>query len=288
MRVLVTGSSGFIGSHLVRALREKQYEVLCFSSKDGDIANITALDSFQNIDHVYHLAARTFVPDSWDNVYDYFRVNIMGLVTSLEFCRKKKCPITVVSTYVYGDPQYLPIDEKHPVVAASPYHESKIVGENICAFYSNAFSIKVTILRVFNVYGEGQNERFLIPKIYSQANDDSIKEISVLDLKPRRDFIYIDDVIAALLLSLRAPKPYAVYNVGIGVSASVEEVIQGILRVTGISKSYRSTNIKRPSEIPDCVADISLIRTDLGFVPKFTLLDGLAKFHGKRGIKSIG
>lgn len=279
MRILVTGADGFIGSHLTRALKNEGHEVLCHSGKDGDISEKSALDTFKDIEHVYHLAARTFVPDSWDNTYDYFQTNLMGTVTALEFCRKNGCSMTMMSTYVYGEPQYLPIDEKHPIVAVSPYHQSKIACEDICAFYTRKFGVKVTVLRPFNVYGKGQSEAFLVPKIYSQVVNESVKEISVMDLAPKRDYVYIDDVVGALLATLKATKLFSIYNVGSGISTSVQDVILNISEVTGIFKPFRSTNEKRVSEISDCIADISSINADLGFVPRYNLQDGLRAWH---------
>ncbi|TWH59727.1 UDP-glucose 4-epimerase [Desulfitobacterium sp. LBE] len=282
MRILVTGANGFIGSHLTRTLEAKGHEVMSHTSKNGDITEKNALDSFNDIEHVYHLAARTFVPGSWDNTHDYFRTNIMGTITALEFCRNNNCSITMMSTYVYGEPKYLPVDEKHPVVAVSPYHKSKITCEEICAFYSEKFGVRVTVLRPFNVYGKGQSEAFLVPKIYSQVVNDSVKEISIMDLEPKRDYVYIDDVIDALIATLNATKLLAFYNVGSGTSTSVEDVILSTFQAAGISKPYRSTNEKRFSEISDCIADISSIHADLGFVPRFTLLEGLRAWYEEK------
>ncbi len=279
MHILVTGADGFIGSHLIRALEHEGHEVLCHSMKDGDISGKNALDSFTNIEHIYHLAAKTFVPDSWDNTHHYFKTNIMGTVTALEFCRSNGCAMTIMSSYVYGEPQYLPVDESHPVVAMSPYHESKIACEELCRFYSRQFGVRVSILRPFNVYGKGQSEAFLMPKIYSQVMNENVKEISVMDLEPKRDYVYIDDVTGALIATLKAPKRFTIYNVGSGISTSVKDVILNIFRTTGIFKPYHSTNEKRMSEISDCVADISKIKVDLGFEPRFTLQEGLKAWH---------
>ena len=114
MKILVTGANGFIGKHLVK-LRSENHDVVCHEISDGDISEKGALEKYKNIDYVYHLAACTYVPSSWDYTYDYFRTNILGTVTVLEYCRKNKCAITAMSTYVYGEPQYLPIDENHPI-----------------------------------------------------------------------------------------------------------------------------------------------------------------------------
>jgi nucleoside-diphosphate-sugar epimerase len=275
MRILVTGADGFIGKYLVSALLERGNDVFTHSLIDGDIFNKNVLERFEGIDHVFHLAAKTFVPESFEEPYEYFQTNVMGTVNILEYCRKQVCSITFMSTYVYGEPKYFPVDEKHPVIGMTPYHQSKILCESLCNFYSRQFNVKVVVLRPFNVFGKGQSAQFLLPKIVAQILDPEVREISVMDLKPKRDYIYIDDLINAMLLTINPAKDYSVYNVGSGISKSVEEVILDVQRATGIIKTYTSSNQPRKTEVSDCVADIAAIQKDLGFVPKYTLSSGL-------------
>ena len=278
MRILVTGADGFIGRRLIAKLQKIGHEVFCFDIEDGDISLKNCLDKFKDIEHIYHLAARTFVPDSWDKTYDYFQTNIMGTVTVLEYCRYNKCNLTIMSTYVYGEPEYLPIDERHPIKAVSPYHESKIIDEDLCRFYSEKFGVAISILRPFNVYGRGQNESFLVPKIFSQVMDNSFSEIAVMDLNPRRDYIYIDDVIEALICTLRKTQGCDEYNIGSGISLSVEDVIKIIMDVSGIQKPYISTKKTRTNEVSDCVANIDKAIYELGFKCKYTFSEGISKW----------
>jgi nucleoside-diphosphate-sugar epimerase len=275
MRILVTGADGFIGSYLTKALEGAGHEVRQYTIKDGDIAAKNALDGFDGMEYVYHLAARTFVPDSWDNTHEYFQTNIMGTITVLEYCRKNHCPMTMMSTYVYGEPQYLPVDEAHPITAVSPYHESKIACEELCRFYSRQFNMKITILRPFNVYGKGQSPAFLLPKIFYQVLDPALSEVTVMDLSPKRDYVYIDDVVAAIMAALKAPKQFSIYNVGSGISTSVEEAIQCIFIATGITKPYKALGEEREGEISDCIADIKSIQDELNFKPVYSLENGI-------------
>jgi len=285
MRILVTGANGFIGYRLVISLKEQGHDVLCHTRDIGDISSYDALDAFKNVDHVFHMAAKTFVPASWDHFYEYFQTNVVGTMTVLEYCRKNGCSLTMMSSYVYGQPKYLPIDENHPVEGMSPYHETKIICEELCGFYNRQFGVKITVLRPFNVYGKGQNADFLIPKIYRQAVDQNVKQIMVMNLTPKRDYVYIDDVVSALIATLHFSKQYSIYNVGSGVSTSVEDVILAVLKATGIQKPYGSTNQKRAEEVSDCVADISAIRRDLGYFPKYSLMDGLKAWNVEEQIK---
>lgn len=279
MRVLVTGANGFIGKRLVNQLKEQGIEVETFTRKDGDISVQGCLDKYENIEHIFHLAAKTFVPDSWDNAYEYYQTNVMGTVSVLEYCKEHKCSMTFLSTYVYGEPQYLPVDEKHPIVPATPYHEGKVLCEKLCKFYSEKHDVKSTVFRPFNVYGKGQSEAFLMPKIYKQVMDESVKEITLMDLKPKRDYVYVDDLIQVMIASIHAPKKFEIYNVGSGVSTSVEDVIKMFLQVTGIEKQYKATGEVRRTEISDCVADLSKLRADFPEFKVTQLAKGMKLWH---------
>ncbi len=281
MRILVTGANGFIGSHLVQFLRAQGHIVFCHAIGDGDITVSGALDGFDKIEHVFHLAARTSVPASWEDIRGFINVNVMGTVNVLEFCRSQGCSLTQMSTYVYGEPKYLPVDEAHPIQSASPYHESKIFCERLCVFYSEHFHVKTTVLRPFNVYGKGQDKNFLIAKILEQVLDPRVEKISVMDLEPKRDYVYVMDVITAMTATMHPKALFSVYNIGSGVSTSVEDVILSVFQATGITKPYYSTQEKRRMEISDCVADITRLKKDFSFVPQYSLVQGLKEWVGE-------
>jgi len=275
MRILITGASGFIGKRLCARLEQLGHSLFRYDVAQGDLTRADALDHMPDVDFVYHLAARTFVPASWDESHSFYQNNVMGSVTVLEYCRKKKIPLLLMSTYMYGNPKYLPVDEGHPLVAPSPYHESKLICESLCSFYAEHYGMSIRVFRPFNVYGAGQNEAFLLPKIMKQILSADSTEIKVFDLAPKRDYIYIDDLIAALIC---IQKPWAgleTFNVGTGASISVKEVIETMLRVTGSSKGYCATNEARGSEINDCYADMSKAKDILGFEPRVSLAQGV-------------
>lgn len=270
--ILVTGADGFIGKRLVEKLEKIGCKVFTHTKKDGDIADCEF--GYDSIDHVIHLAALTFVPASWENSKEFYRVNVMGTQNILEFCRKSGSSLTFFSTYVYGKPKSLPVKENHPVDPNTPYNHSKVMSESLCDFYNKAFNIDITVLRPFNIYGKGQSDNFLVPAIIRQVVDNSIDTISVMDLTPKRDYIYIDDLIEAVIATINQ-KGYNIYNLGSGYSLSVKEVIDIIQRIAKTDKPYISKNYQRKGEVNDVIADISKITSQTNWKPMYTFENGI-------------
>jgi len=275
-RILVTGSEGFIGKTLVKKLSGMGYDVIGFDISNGDIAEDGSLAYLEKeeISYVFHLAGKTFVPESWLHPFLFYRTNVLGTGNVLEFCRKTGSGLTYISSYLYGTPEYLPVDENHPVKAYNPYSHTKLVAEEICRYYREQFKLGISIFRPFNVYGPGQSVQFLIPELIHKVLDPGISTVEVMDLRPKRDFVYIDDFVEALFLSMDGPR--GIYNIGSGISVSVEEVLTDILDITGISKPIRDLGLERPNEIFDLFADISKITEKLKWQPKIKIHDGIA------------
>ncbi|MFH1296338.1 MAG: NAD(P)-dependent oxidoreductase [Bacteroidota bacterium] len=277
MNIIVTGSNGFIGHALVEKLQLAGHRIFGFDVGQGDITEPKALDIFSKykIHHLFHLAGKTFVPESWKNPQLFYRVNIMGTIEALRYCRDNKVSLTYISSYLYGKPEYLPIDEQHPLSAYNPYSHSKLSAEQIVRYFSKEFNIQTTIFRPFNAYGPGQPKHFLIPEIIAKALDPENQMIEVNDLRPKRDYIFIDDLVEALLRSLSGSP--GIYNVGSGYSTSVQEIICETQMLLNSVKQYRDKGDERPNEIFDLFADISLIKSQLGWEPRTTMKDGLTK-----------
>lgn len=275
-KIIVTGASGFIGRALVLKLNSHGWDVIPVTSSDGDIADRTTLEKFlrQDIVHVFHLAGKTFVPDSWANPQVFYQTNVLGTVSALEFCRVNCTPLTYVSAYVYGHPNTLPICEDSAVKPNNPYAMSKWLAEQTCEFYSNAYCLPVTTIRPFNAYGIGQAENFLIASLISQALDGG-ESIVVNDLTPKRDYVYLEDLLTALMATLKTENRYRVYNIGSGESLSVKNVIDVIQDVVGIQKNIVSDEVVRRNELMDVVADISMARKELGWHPEYSFQAGI-------------
>jgi nucleoside-diphosphate-sugar epimerase len=279
MKIAVTGSCGFVGSHLIKRLRELDADIIELDIKNGiDITDWGQAGAVGKFDVMFHLAAKSYVPDSYKYPRDFYCSNIIGTVNALELCRVRKAKMIFVSSYVYGVPQYLPIDEKHPVAAFNPYAQTKIIGEQLCEGYNRDFDVPVVILRPFNIYGKGQNENFLIPTIIKQAKTG---KILLKDAAPRRDIVYIDDVIDLLIKAIEYDQTsYEIFNVGTGVSYSVRELADMIVDLFDKRIEVEFEGEKRKNEIPDVKADISKAKKLLGWSSIVTIGEGLKRLVG--------
>lgn len=275
-RILVTGASGFIGKALASRLQTRGRDVVPVDSANGDIASRETLArlAHQDIAYVFHLAGKTFVPDSWDDPLGFCQTNVLGTVSVLEFCRLNGIPMTYVSAYVYGHPDSLPIAENSAIRPSNPYALTKRLAEEACEFYANAYNLAVTTIRPFNVYGIGQPDNFLIPAIIGQVLHAG-KTISVKDLAPRRDYVYLEDLVTAMLATMDKPDGYRVYNIGSGVSLSVQEVIDAIQEIADTKKEVVCEYAARTNELMDVVADISKAVNELGWQPEIPFRAGL-------------
>ena len=273
--ILVTGASGFIGSALVARLESMDYKVTQFCSTDGEIADVNFIKKYEdsNFFHVFHLASKTFVPDSWENPYDFYKTSILGTVNILDLCRIKKIPLTYVSAYLYGIPEELPIKEDHRIKPNNPYAHSKFLAEDLCKFYSEFHDVKVSIARPFNVYGKGQKKTFLIPLIINQVlNEDNIK---VRDLKPKRDYIYLDDLVSGLICTLRSKEQFSIFNFGSGKGLSVSDIIEIIQNIAGTNKEIISEKKERIHEIMSVIADVKKSKEYLNWIPTYSFEEGV-------------
>lgn len=275
-KVLVTGASGFIGRHLVAHLRELGVEVCVSAGSDGSLSDPGYWRTLPRVDHVFHLAARSYVPDSWADPAAFVESNVALTARVLEYCKASATSLTYASAYVYGIPQSLPIRECDDFVPNNPYALTKQMGEQLCEFYARHCNVPSVAVRIFNVYGPGQRRDFLIPTLIEQVLGGTT-EIRVKDLQPRRDYVYVDDVVRALLASMRHPNGFHSVNIGTGVSYSVAELIAVIQETAGVSLTVHSEEKPRINEISDVRADIRYARELFGWVPSITLKAGVAR-----------
>lgn len=272
-RILVTGATGFVGRHLVARLMQLEHDVVEVNQKSGDVACAVTWAAFPSSDVVVHLAAKSFVPDSWTDPAGFLKTNFQGTVRALDYCKNHNSKIIFVSTYLYGMPDVLPIPESAALRATSPYALSKKLAEEVCSFYALNYQVDAVVLRPFNIYGPGQNDKFLIPSIVRQVREAEMIEVN--DLTPKRDYIFIDDFVEAIVKAMGTRKGFDVFNIGSGVSHSVHEVVNLIKSAAGTDIPLRSVGARRVNEIMDTVADTRKARELLQWSPRWSLSDGI-------------
>jgi nucleoside-diphosphate-sugar epimerase len=272
-KILVTGAKGFIGTPLVRRL-EKQHSVVALSRSDGDVADPKSFDRLDDVDHVFHLAGRTFVPESWTDPLGFINSNVLGTGNVLAYCRRVSAKLTFVSAYIYGKPESLPVREDAVPRPNNPYALSKHLAEQLCEFGARTEGLDVTVVRPFNIYGPGQPDRFLVPTIVSQVR--AGESIRVMDLMPKRDYLHVDDLVELLVSTIEASDgPYRVVNAGSGESYSVQQIVDLIQVVAGTRLPVIDAGKPRQEELDDVRADISRARDIFGWSPRITLRSGI-------------
>lgn len=274
MKIALTGSSGFVGRHVLPRLQAHEgVEVITLDITDG--IDVCDWESVKDIkaDLFIHLANKSYVPDSYEHPRSFFDVNINSTLNILELARLNGARVLYFSSYVYGHPEYLPIDEKHPIQEFNPYSATKIMCEQMCKSYAQDLKVPVAVFRPFNIYGTGQNVQFLLPMMVRQLPGGKIQ---VRDDRPKRDYIHIDDIASAVEYMAFAEwkETFAVYNLGSGESHSVKEVAQMLMKLWPKQVEYVATGETRPNEVLDTIADISRLRA-MGWSPKVSLKAGL-------------
>lgn len=272
-KILITGNKGFIGNYLIRYFNKTENVVEIVNTEGIDFCDAAEVNNLPNVDVIVHLAARTFIPDSFIKSKDYYYNNIVSTLNILEKAKTDKAKVVFLSTYVYGAPIYLPVDENHPIQPMNPYTQSKVICEQLCEAYSRDFLIPVIVLRPFNIYGPGQSFNFFIPTILSQIDKEVI---NLQDSKPKRDYIFINDLIDLIVLLLKQDFiGYEVYNVGTGVSYSVKEIVNIILDLSKSSAKVNFTDTPRQGEVNDCYASVEKLFLKYQWNPKTPLIEGL-------------
>lgn len=274
MNIVVSGSEGFIGKKLIQKLRVSDINTTGVDKKIGfDITNFDNFLKLSDFDIFIHLASKIFIPDSFKDPYGFYHTNILGTLNSLEICRIRKAKMIFISSYIYGNPVYLPINEKHPVDSHSPYSLSKIIGEQLCKNYAKDFNIPVIIIRPFNCFGPGQSRNFLIPTIIEQAKTG---KITLKDPIPKRDYIYVDDLTDLIIKTLKYNRNnFEIFNAAYGKSTSVVEVVETIVNAYNKHIKFNFTNQKRTNEVYDIVGDISKAESFLNWKPKIDFIKGI-------------
>lgn len=299
-KVLVTGGAGFIGSHMVDKLVGAGYGVrviddlsegklsnieghlkngrVCFF--EGDIRDAELVRKcVQDADAVVHLAAVTSIPFSVENPSLTFDVNMNGTLNLLKACTEVKVKrfVFVSSCSVYGEPDYLPIDEKHPTSPKSPYASSKLAGEAYCRVFQQKHGLKTSILRLFNVYGPRQKSGDYSGVInqFAQRVKRRLPLVIFGDGSQTRDFVHVWDVADAVLKAMKTDGIEGeVFNIGFGKATSVNSLAKCVLDLTGANLGIVYEK-PRGGDVKASFADISKAERQLDYQPLVPIEKGL-------------
>lgn len=303
-KVLVTGADGFIGSHLTELLLEHGAIVRALSYYNpfnywgwledipknnnleivsGDVrdANFCRKIS-QDIDIIFHLAALISIPYSYVAPDSYIDTNVKGTLNMCQAALDNKVGrIVVTSTSeVYGTARYVPINEKHPLQAQSPYSASKIGADALALSFYNAFNLPLTIARPFNTYGPRQSARAVIPTIISQIAAGK-KQIKLGDLSPTRDFNYVKDTCRGFLLLGNHDETIGkAVNIGSNYEISVQDTLYLIKELMNSDVEFVLDKQRiRPknSEVLRLWCDNTKINKLTGFKPEYDIRKGLTE-----------
>ena len=272
VKILVTGHKGFIGSHLIDSLKNCDIVTDSINGKRINLQNIEEVMKIEPVDTVIHLGGKTEKGLEWK---EYFENNIIGTLNILKYCIKKNIKkIIFVSSYVYGNPKYSPIDEQHQISPHNLYTKSKFLAEELCKIYSEKYKLNVIILRPFNIFARSMNKDYLISNLIESIN--TKKTVTITNRTSKRDFLYIDDFIELILKIKDYDFKCEIFNVGSGISYSFDEVIEIIEKTTSKKLNLEYKNDDQ-SYIQNITADNSKITKILDWKPELTFEEGLQK-----------
>ena len=308
MNILVTGGAGYIGSHVVRKLLKKGYDVIIYDNLihgheyaipenakfiKGDLADTDLLEKIFNenkIDAVMHFAAYASVGESVVNPKKYFQNNIINGINLLNKCQEHGIRKFIFSSScaIFGTPTKLPITESETKKPENPYGETKLIFESILKRYDHAYGLKHINLRYFNASGADESgeigedhdpETHLIPLIFDVAigKKSEIKifgsDYNTPDGTCIRDYVHVNDLANVHVLALESLKNESMsFNIGVGKGYSVNEIIKICEEITG--KEIKKINTgRRDGDPPELFADSSKLQNELKWKPEYDIKD---------------
>ena len=302
-KILVTGSDGFIGSHLTEKLVRMGCDVRAFvyynsfnsygwlddldpKIKDnldvfvGDIRDpYRVTKAMQDCSIVFHLAALIAIPYSYHSPASYVDTNIKGTLNIVQAARelRVKKVVHTSTSEVYGTARYVPIDEVHPLQPQSPYSASKIGADQIALSFHSSFETPVAVIRPFNTYGPRQSARAIIPTVISQILQ-GLRKIKLGSLHPTRDFCYVKDTVEGFIAVGQSDQAIGeVINVGSNFEISIHDLVRRIAEIMDVTVTVETDEKRiRPemSEVDRLWADNSKAKQLLHWEPVYSGQDG--------------
>ena len=290
MRYIVTGGAGFIGNNIVKKLVARGDDVTVIDNlntgKEENLKSVIDKITFlkdsilnmellekqsQNIDGIFHQAALASVQDSFSKLDEYHDVNVNGTENILKLAKKNDFRVVYASSSsVYGNPERIPIkesDKKNPI---NPYAETKLKKEQLAIKYSE-MGVKVIGLRYFNVFGKGQSKEYAgVLKLFLERIRDKLPPKINGDGTQFRDFVYVEDVADANIMSMDSDINHGFYNVGTNTSITILELAKTIIKSSGLDiQPIFGPALK--GDVQRTIANIDLIKEEIGWEPTILL-----------------
>jgi len=290
VRYIVTGGAGFIGSSIVKKLVARGDDVTVIDNlntgKEENLKSVIDKITFlkdsilnrellekqsQNIDGIFHQAALASVQDSFSKLDEYHNVNVNGTENILKLAKKNDFRVVYASSSsVYGNPERIPIkesDKKNPI---NPYAETKLKKEQLAIKYSE-MGVKVIGLRYFNVFGKGQSKEYAgVLKLFLERIRDKLPPKINGDGTQFRDFVYVEDVADANIMSMDSDINHGFYNVGTNTSITILDLAKTIIKSSGLDiQPIFGPALK--GDVQKTIANIDLIKEEIGWEPTILL-----------------
>ena len=290
MRYIVTGGAGFIGNNIVKKLVARGDDVTVIDNlntgKEENLKSVIDKITFlkdsilnrellekqsQNIDGIFHQAALASVQDSFSKLDEYHDVNVNGTENILKLAKKNDFRVVYASSSsIYGNPERIPIkesDKKNPI---NPYAETKLKKEQLAIKYSE-MGVKVIGLRYFNVFGKGQSKEYAgVLKLFLERIRDKLPPKINGDGTQFRDFVYVEDVADANIMSMDSDINHGFYNVGTNTSITILDLAKTIIKSSGLDiQPIFGPALK--GDVQRTIANIDLIKEEIGWKPTILL-----------------
>jgi len=269
--ILITGATGFIGKHLLKKI-PNHISTFGKDGKNVDLRFREKVMELKKVETVIHLAGKIPSKKNFSkNVF--FEHNVLGTLNILEYCVKNKIKkIIFVSSYIYGNPKKNPVNERQFIQPHNAYTKSKFLAEELCKNYGEKFGIKIIILRPFNVFGSSLKKDFFISNILKSIKNN--KPITIVNKNDKRDYLFVDDLVDAIIKMIDYDCEFEIFNVGSGKCISFEKLICLFEKKSGkkIKKVIKTSKEKHISKIQ---ADITKIKSKTGWSPKYSIEEGV-------------
>jgi len=279
LRVGVTGLRGHLGGACAALLGDAGHAICDLDGycRAPDVDSLRRLP--ERLDWVLHFAARTSIAQSQSDPDGVLRHNLAATQAAVDVATTRRAALLYVSSYVYGQPRYNPVDELHPVAAVNPYMASKLAGERLAQEACDHHGLPCVVVRPFSVYGARRQPGRLVSDLLAAAAEGLPLRIN--DAEPKRDHLFAADFVALIRAIVeRQPIASGVYNAGSGEAHSNLDVAELVRKIAGESRAVQVATQPRPNDVGLCVADLRKTTATFGWRPQWSLERALRELLG--------